>query len=166
MSGWVVLGKISGLYGVKGWVKVFSYTEPRDSIIDYDPVFLNIDDRWQQYRVTGCHTQGKAIVMKFDGIEERTEASALIDCTIAVAREQLAELPADEYYWADLEGLRVVTLDGVELGSVSHLFTTGANDVVVVQGERERLIPFLRPDVIVTIDLEQKLIKVDWDPHF
>jgi 16S rRNA processing protein RimM len=166
MAGWVVLGKVTGLYGVSGWVKVFSYTEPRENIIDYDPLFLNINGEWQKFQLTGGHTQGKGIVIKFAGIEDRDAAVGILNCDIAIGREQLSELSSGEFYWADLQGLGVVTASGVELGVVSHLFSTGANDVVVVKGERERLIPFLRGDVIIDIDLEQKLMQVNWDPDF
>jgi 16S rRNA processing protein RimM len=166
MAGWVVLGKVSGLYGIKGWVKIFSYTEPRESIIDYNPIFLNIDNEWQEFQISDGELQGKGMAIRIQGIEDRDAAASLLNCDIAISREQLAELSPGEFYWADLEGLKVITVSGVELGTVSHLFTTGANDVVVVKGERERLIPFLRDDVIIDIDLEQNIMRVDWDPEF
>jgi 16S rRNA processing protein RimM len=166
MSAWVVLGRVSGLYGIKGWVKVFSYTEPRQAITRYNPLYLNIDGEWKEYRVADGRSQGKSVVIKFDGLEDRDAAALLTDRDIAVSREQLPSLAPDEYYWADLQGLRVITTDGVELGQVAYLLETGANDVLVVDGERERLIPFLRNDVVVAVDLAQKQIRVDWDPDF
>jgi 16S rRNA processing protein RimM len=90
----------------------------------------------------------------------------LIDCDIAVQREQLPALESGEYYWTDLQGLRVVNLEGVELGVVSHLFETGANDVLVVRGERERLIPYTTGEAIQEVDLDHGQITVDWDPEF
>ena len=85
---------------------------------------------------------------------------------IAIRQEQLPELPQGEYYWSDLEGLKVVTTDGIELGVVSNLIETGANDVLVVKGDKERLIPYIRPDVVTELDIENGIIRVEWDPEF
>jgi len=165
-SDWVLMGKVVGLYGLHGWVKVFSHAEPRSGIIDYDPLYLNIHGEWRTVEVQEGRVQGKGIVFKFSGYDDRDTAAALLGCDIAVRRKQLPPLAPDEYYWRDLEGLRVVTVDGVELGTVKRLFETGANDVVVVAGERERLIPFLQGEVITRIDLAQGVMQVDWDPAF
>lgn len=162
----VVLGRVSGLFGVRGWVKVYSHTEPRENIAGYRDWYLQCDGDWQPARVEQGRRHGKGVVVKLVGIEDRDQAAALIDCDIAIDRDQLPPLPPGEYYWADLEGLRVVTLEGTELGRVSHLFATGANDVMVVRGERERLLPFVQPDIIRRVDPEQGLIEVDWDPEF
>lgn len=162
----VVLGRVSGLFGVRGWVKVYSHTEPRENIAGYRDWYLQCDGDWQPARVEQGRRHGKGVVVKLVGIEDRDQAAALIDCDIAIDRDQLPPLPPGEYYWADLEGLRVVTLEGTELGRVSHLFATGANDVMVVTGERERLLPFVQPDIIRRVDPEQGLIEVDWDPEF
>jgi len=162
----VVLGRISGLFGVRGWVKVYSYTEPRENIAGYHDWYLQCDGDWRPARVEQGRRHGKGVVVKLAGIEDRDRAAGLIDCDIAVDRDQLPPLPPGEYYWTDLEGLRVVTLEGTELGRVSHLFATGANDVMVVEGERERLLPFVQPDIIRRVDPEQGLIEVDWDPDF
>lgn len=162
----VVLGRVSGLFGVQGWVRVFSHTEPRAGIARYNPVFLNRQGRWLEYRIEAGHAHGAGVVLKFSGCDDRDQAAALVQAEIAVRRAQLPPPQAGEYYWADLEGLRVVTVDGVELGVVSHLLATGANDVLVVQGERERLLPFVRGQVVVEVDLERRLLRVDWDPDF
>ena len=168
MADWVVLGRVSGLYGIRGWVKVFSYTEPRHGICEYNPLYLKVKGDWQRYEVSAGKAHGKSVIISFAGIEDRTVAAALTGCDIAVRREQLPELEPGEFYWADLQGLRVITLEEVELGTVAYLFTTGANDVVVVEAadKREYLIPFLRDEVIVEIDLVQSLMRVDWDPDF
>lgn len=162
----VVLGRVSGLFGVRGWVKVYSHTEPRENIAGYSDWYLRCDGDWQPARVEQGRRHGKGVVVKLVGIEDRDQAAGLIDCDIAIDRDQLPPLPPGEYYWTDLEGLRVVTLEGTELGRVSHLFATGANDVMVVTGERERLLPFVQPDIIRRVDPEQGLIEVDWDPEF
>lgn len=162
----VVLGRVSGLFGVCGWVKVYSHTEPRENIATYRRWYLQRDGDWQPVRVEQGRRHGKGVVVKLAGVEDRDQAAALIGCDIAIERDQLPPLPPGEYYWTDLEGLRVVTLEGTELGRVSHLFATGANDVMVVKNDRERMLPFVQPDVIRRVDLEQGLIEVDWDPEF
>ena len=166
MSDWVVLGRVSGLFGVNGWVRVFSHTEPREGIIRYHPVFLKRQDEWREFRIEAGRAHGAGVVLKFAGCDDRGQAAALIPSDIAVHRAQLPPPAPGEYYWADLEGLRVVTLEGAELGVISHLLATGANDVVVVRGERERLLPFVRGQVVVEVNLEQRLLRVDWDPDF
>lgn len=162
----VVIGRISGLYGVRGWLRVFSYTEPRENIVDYSPWLVQIDGLWQPVEVEDGRAQGKGVVVKLSGCDERDTATRYLGLDIAVRREQLGALAPGEYYWTDLEGLRVVTCEGVELGRVDHLFATGANDVVVVRGDRERLIPFVQGDVIRDIDLQDGVMEVDWDPDF
>ena len=165
MHDWVLMGQVSGLYGVDGWVKVLSHTQAREDIIGYKPLYLRRDS-WCAAEVEAGRLQGKGVILKFAGYDDRTAASTLLGCDIAVRREQLSALAPGEYYWTDLQGLRVVTVDGTALGNVQRLFDTGANDVVVVAGERERLIPFLKGEVIVDIDLEQGMMRVDWDPDF
>lgn len=166
MSDWVILGRVSGLFGVQGWVRVFSHTEPREGIVSYNPVFLKRDGRWEQVEIEVGRAHGAGVVLKFIGCDDRDQAAALLQSEIAVQRRQLPPTQPGEYYWTDLEGLRVVTLEGIELGTIDSLFATGANDVMVVRGLRERLLPFIRNEVIVEIDLEQRLVRVDWDPDF
>jgi 16S rRNA processing protein RimM len=162
----VIVGRISGLFGVRGWLKIFSYTESRENIVEYSPWQVNKDGQWQTVKVESGRSHGKGVVVKLVGYDDRDAAATLIGCDIAVTREQMGEPEPGEYYWADLEGMKVVTLDGVELGVVDHLFETGANDVVVVRGERERLLPFVRGNVIKNIDLQRHVMEVDWDPEF
>jgi 16S rRNA processing protein RimM len=163
----VVLGHITGLHGVNGWVKVFSDTSPRDNILSYSPWLIRQPGKeWQAITVTLGRKQGKGIVAHLQGYDDRDTARLLMGFEIAVYRNQLASLEHDEYYWADLQGLTVKTLAGQTLGIVDHLFATGANDVVVVTGERERLIPFLQGRTIMNIDLRAGIMQVDWDPDF
>lgn len=166
MSDWVVLGRVSGLFGVQGWVRVFSDTQPRDGIVRYNPVFLKRQGEWQPFEIETGRAHGPGVVLKFVGFNDRDRATTLLQCEIAVRREQLPPLELGEYYWADLEGMRVVTLDGAALGTIDSLFATGANDVMIVRGERERLVPFIRGSVIAEIDLARRLVRVDWDPDF
>lgn len=168
-SALVIVGQVTGLFGVKGWVKVFSHTEPRAGIAGYDPLYLQTPAGWRAFPLEDGREHGAGVILKFVGYDDRTAAQALVGYDIAIFRDQLPAAAPGEYYWTDLEGLRVVTLDGVELGTVSHLFATGANDVLVVKdahSERERLLPFLTDSVIREVNLDSGLIRVDWDPDF
>ncbi len=162
----VVLGRISGVYGVQGWVRIHSDTRPREGILNYSPWYLGGTGDWRAVVVRGGRLQGKGLVARIEGVVDRDQARALMGLDIAVRRDQLPPVAADEVYWSDLEGLEVVTLEGVPLGRVRHLFETGANDVLVVCGERERLIPLLWGRVVADLDLEAGRIRVDWDPDF
>lgn len=161
----VLVGKVVGVFGVEGWVKLHSYTEPRSNIFRYAPWLLKHGDASREVAGVKGREQGKGVVAQLPGIADRDAAAAAVGTEIWVAREQLPQAKAGEYYWADLEGLKVLTLDGSELGVVSHLFSTGANDVLVVQGGRERLIPFV-PGVVDAVDLDARTVRVDWDPDF
>lgn len=159
----VVLGRIVGVYGVRGWVRVLSETEPREAILGYSPWLLGGSE---PLRVVEGRRHGKGVVARLAGCEDRDQAATLVDQEIAVERDQLPPPSPDELYWVDLEGLQVWGPDGVYLGIVDHLFSTGVNDVLVVSGERERLIPFAWGDVIQSVDFEGGRIEVDWDPDF
>lgn len=161
----VLLGRISGLFGVRGWVKIHSHTEPREQILDYADWQIGRNGHWRDAQVAEAAAHGKGLIARLDGYQDRDRAAELVGCDIAINRDDLPELQ-EGYYWCDLQGLRVVTGDGVELGRVDHLFSTGANDVMVVRGDRERLLPWLRPDVIRDVDLDAGVISVDWDPDF
>ncbi|MCU7873521.1 MAG: ribosome maturation factor RimM [Candidatus Thiodiazotropha sp. (ex Lucinoma borealis)] len=162
----IIMGRVSGLFGIRGWLKIYSHTSPRDGIVDYKTWYLKQVGNWKQYKLTAGHGQGKGVVAQLDGISDRDQAAELVDCEIAIQRTQLPELEPDEYYWTDLQGLRVVNIEGVELGVVSHLFETGANDVMVVKGERERLIPYTTGEAVQSVDLDAGILLVDWDPEF
>ena len=163
----VLLGRIVGVHGVRGELKLESYTDPRMRIFRYQPWLLGTGSGVVQ--VAGCHgrAQGKGIVATLPGIDDRDAAAALVGSEIRVARAALPPAAPGEYYWADLEGLEVVTIQGVPLGRVSHLVATGANDVLVVRdGVRERLVPFLPGQFVTEVDLQGGRVVVDWDPEF
>jgi 16S rRNA processing protein RimM len=163
----LVVGKIVGLSGVQGWVKLESYTEPRMRMFTYQPWLLGNEAQLQE--VSGAHgrPQGKGMVATLPGVADRDAAAVLVGKEIRVRRSTLPGAKRGEYYWVDLEGLEVVTIQGVTLGRVSHLFATGANDVIVVRdGERERMIPFVQSQFVHTVDLAGGRITVDWDPDF
>jgi 16S rRNA processing protein RimM len=165
-EGMIVLGRISGLYGVQGWVKVFSHTRPREAITEYRHWFLRQGSEWQRHSLRGGRRHGHNVVVAFEGVDDRDQAARLIDLEVAIPRSELPAPAPGEYYWADLIGLEVLTTKGTALGRVSHLVETGANDVLVVRGERERLIPFVQDRYVIDVDLEGGCMTVDWDPEF
>lgn len=175
----ILLGRITGVYGIRGWVKVHSDTEPRDNIVRYrewdllPPGAAVQSESGQRVSVLDGREQGKTVVARLEGFEDRDAAATLIGRNIAVDRAELPALEEDEFYWADLLGMEVVTLEGVPVGRVSRLFETGANDVLVVRDERpeskpgaEVLVPWVRPDVVSKVDVVSRVITVDWDPDF
>lgn len=162
----LTVGRIVGIHGVGGWIKLESYTEPRLRIFSYWPWRLTLAGSEFDVADAQGHEQGKRIVAKLPGCDDRDAAAKLIGATIHVPRSALPKPKRGEYYWTDLEGLTVVDKDGVDLGKVSHLFATGANDVLVVRGERERLIPFVTGQFVIEVDLDAGRITVDWDRDF
>ncbi len=162
----LLMGRISGVHGVQGWMKLHSYARPLDAIFDYRPWLLRQHGTERPLKVVEWREQGRGLLFRSPAVEDRTAAEALIGAEIWIARRALPAAAPGEYYWADLEGLQVFTVDGVDLGSVDHLVATGANDVLVVQGERQRLIPFVTGQYVVSVDLPAARIVVDWDPEF
>lgn len=160
------VGKISGVFGIKGWVKVYSYTDPREGISNYSPWQVKLKGQWREFEVEASKPQGKTIIAKLKGIDDPDQALLLSGADVAVHPDQLEALDKDEYYWHQLEGLHVMNTEGVDLGIVSHMLATGANDVMVVKGDRERLIPFTLDHAVEKVDLTAGVITVDWDPDF
>ncbi|BCX87826.1 16S rRNA processing protein RimM [Methylomarinovum tepidoasis] len=164
----ILLGEISGVFGVRGWVKVYSHTQPRENILSYSPWRLRYRGETRQVRPLEGRRQGKTVVARLEGVESREQAEALRGAGIFVARSQLPPLPAGEYYWHDLIGLEVRDVEGRVLGRVIRLMETGANDVLVLEGPegREILVPWIRDRVIRRVDLEAGVIEADWDPDY
>jgi len=164
----VLMGRITGYYGIKGWVKVFSDTSPRDAIMNYRFWQLKGVEGWQTVEIENGRMQGKGVIVKVVGYDDRDQSAALIGSDIAVDRDLLPKLSEDEFYWADLNGLDVYNAEGIHFGKVDHLFETGANDVICVKGKgkSERLIPWIKGRVVMKVDLENSRIDVDWDADF
>lgn len=169
----VELGRVSGLFGVRGWVKIYSYTRPPEEIFRYGRWQLKAPAaaEWEVEVVEG-RTQSRGLVAQLrrvDGavIEDREDAAALVGASIAVKRSALEAPPPGSYYWADLIGLRVQSLSGAPLGQVKSLVENGAQDVLVLEdGEVERLIPFVREAIVQSVDLEAGVIVVAWEPDY
>ena len=151
------------MFGVRGWVKVFSYTDPREAVLNYDSWLLGREGDWRPAKVAEGQRHGKTVVVRIDGFDDRDQAATLIGNEIAVTRDELPETEDGHYYWLDLQGLRVVGTDGFEFGTVAYLLETGAHDVMVVKGETERLIPFVKDEVVIDVDLALGVITVDWE---
>ncbi|GHB16972.1 ribosome maturation factor RimM [Salinicola rhizosphaerae] len=168
----VVLGRLTSPHGVKGWLKIYSYTSPPEGIFDYPTWILSKRGEHHSRRLLDARPQGKGLVVRLEEVDTRELAEQWAGADVLVAKSSLPELEDDDYYWHQLEGLDVQTCDGTWLGRIDHLFETGANDVMVVRpcegslDDRERLLPFLPDDVIVEIDLSAKRMVVEWDPEF
>jgi 16S rRNA processing protein RimM len=171
-KGNMVLGKITAVYGVKGWVKIYSFTDPIENIFEYQPWRLKIGGVLKTIEVEAGKRHGKGLIAKLTGVDDREIARSYCGHEIVADSSLLPELDEGDYYWSQLEGLLVYTESDQLLGKVSHLMETGANDVLVVKAtkdsldQRERLLPYLPDQVIKKIDLETGTMRVDWDPEF
>lgn len=167
----VTLGRVAGVYGVKGWVKVVSHTRPIENILDYPNWWLATRQPYES-EVVEAKMHGRGIIAQLSDaggkpIDDRDVAAALIGTEIQVAQDALPEAPAGQYYWSQLEGLKVQNLEGVGLGTVTSVTSNGAQDVLVIKdGEADRLIPFVRGPLVKSVDLQQGLIVVDWQPEY
>ena len=162
----MTLGRVSGLFGVKGWLKVHSYTDPRESIVEFETWVLRSGNDEQTVVLEDGRKQGRTVAVKLKTIDDRDLARTLIGAEIAVERDALAPCEPGEYYWTDLEGSTVVTAEGEPLGRLDYVFETGGHDVMVVDGDRQHLIPFVQDKVVREVRLEQRVIVVNWDPTF
>jgi len=162
----VIIGRVNGAYGIKGWIKLSSYTDPAANIIDYSPWLFTDGDSFRHVSPLQVRRQGAGFVAQLPGVENRDQAAALTGTLIAVNAALLPDAGEDEFYWKDLIGLTVVDQSGDEIGCVTDMLATGANDVLVVEcgpdGSQE-LIPFHR-NVVTAVDLEARRLSVDW--HF
>lgn len=165
MSNKIIVGRFGATYGVRGWLKVISFTQPIENILTYQPWFIEKNKSWELVTVSEGKPHGKNVVVKLANCNDPETARFYTNRDIAVDHSELPKLPAHEYYWSDLIGLRVTNQNNEDLGIVESLFATGANDVLVVKGDRERFIPYLSY-VIISVDLAQKKMVVDWDSDF
>jgi len=166
MGAHVVVGRFGAPYGIKGWIKFVSFTDPVENILEYRPWRVQRDARWLDVAVDEIKTHGKGFVVHVRGIDDRDAAEHLTGREIAIPEEALPKAAADEYYWKDLIGLGVVNRDGVDLGTVDHLFEAGPNDVLVVARDGgEVMIPFVGV-YVRSVDIGAKRIEVDWDASY
>ncbi len=150
------------MFGIHGWLKVYSFTRPRENIFNYTAWRLSDNSVWRGFNVLAHRRHRGGLITNLDGIGDRDKAIEWVDSDIAVDRAELPRSAAGEYYWADLIGLEVINQQGIVFGNVVQLLDTGAHDVVVVDGARERLIPYVKGRYIVDVDLERGRLVVDW----
>lgn len=169
----ITLGKLGAVYGIKGWLKIHSFTDDPEAILDYMPWSLKLGDKIQTVEVTDWRKHNNGLIAKIANYDDRDQAQTLVGSEILANPEALPDLPEGEFYWRDLIGMTVVTTQGYDLGTVSDMMETGANDVLVVKanrndgfGKKERLIPYLFEQVVISVSVENKQISVDWDPGF
>ena len=163
---WIVIGRFGRPHGIKGFVTVHSFTEPRDNILRYTDWHAFINHEWQPIKLLSVEVQNKSIVALVEGYPERELVARLTNIEIAVQRTQLEELEPGEYYWHQLVGMKVINLKGESFGEVTEILPTGANDVLVVKGEKRHLIPYLPGQFVLDVNISQRLITVDWDMDF
>ncbi|MDO9224583.1 MAG: ribosome maturation factor RimM [Pseudomonadota bacterium] len=157
----VVMGRISAPYAIRGWVKIQAQTEYIDSLLGYPVWHVGRNGQWRQFRLVEGKVHGQYLLAHLQGMDDRDAAEAVMGMEIAVPRKDRPDAEDGEYYWDDLVGLEVVNTEGVVFGKVSGLLGTGAHDVLQVEGERERLIPFV--DAYVReVDMAARRIVVDW----
>ncbi len=154
----ILIGQVSGCFGVKGWLKVFSYSDPRENISTYKNWIID----GKLYESIQSKKNGKLVVAKLEGVDDKETAQTFIGKKIEIEPQQLADLNQGQFYWRDLVGLNVSNTDGVAFGKVKSMLETGANDVILVKGERERLIPFIIDNTVIKVDLEQQTLLVNW----
>jgi 16S rRNA processing protein RimM len=163
----VIIGKFGKTFGIKGWITVHSFTDPKENIVCYKNWYFKggKTKEWTKIGIEQSSLRGKNILVKMFGCDTIEAATPFINAEIAIEKAELPPLTTGEYYWSELEGLNVINQQNEELGTVSHVFATGANDVLFVKNHREHLIPFIK-DVIIKVDLTKKLIVVAWDADF
>ena len=167
----IVLGKIYSVHGIRGEVKVYSFTDPIDNLLDYPRWTLRRDGESRQVDLASGRLQGKVLVIKIKGLVDREEARSFAGFDICVPRTQLPALPDGEFYWLQLQGLQVIDQLGQLLGKIDSLLETGANDVMLVRpcvgslDDRERLLPYTE-QCVQLVDLAAGQMRVEWDADF
>ncbi len=165
---WVLVGSVGKPHGIKGWVKINSYTEPTSNILLYQPWYLTAPDKEEPYQIEiqQQQIQDRRLLVQFENYQTPESARLLTNHKIYVERNRFSPLNSREYYWTDLEGLKVYNCENIYLGVINTLLATGSNDVLIVEGEKRVLIPFLLDQTIKSIDLDKQIMVVDWDPDF
>lgn len=162
----IIIGKFGAPFSVRGWIKLYSYTDPITNLLNYPLLFVEQRNSWKPLKISDGKAQGDYLVAKIDGIDDRDEVRQLTNCLVGVDREALPKLPENEYYWEDLVGLDVENLEAIPLGKITQMLATGSNDVMQVElNEKRRLIPYTS-DAVKKVDLANNKMIVDWDPEF
>lgn len=163
---YVVVGQFGTPHGIAGAIKVNSDTDPTSAILNYHPWYIDLHHAWQVLEPLDVKQQGATLLAFIQNITDRDEVKQFTGHKIAIRRDQLPALPKGEYYWIDLEGMEVINEEGILLGTVDYLFSASCTGVMVVQGTKKHLIPFLQEQYILDVNLDTRVIKVHWDPDF
>ena len=158
----ILVGQVTGIYGVKGWLKIVSYTRPPENIFLYSPWWIKQNDVWRETRLLEGKVHGKGMIAALAGVSDRDVARGLIGADIEIYRSQLQELPEGEFYWDDLLGMQVINRQGTVLGKLTEILETGANDVLVVEQKERHLIPLIWNMYVMGVDQAKGIIVVDW----
>jgi 16S rRNA processing protein RimM len=161
----LLIGQINGLFGVQGWVKIFSHSYPRKNILTYKPWHIKVDGVWTTLEFVKGRVQGKTIVAQLKAVDNREVAQNYIGTDLYIEKSQLPKLRKGEYYWDELIGLEVSNTNSVVLGKIAYMVDTGANNVMVINGKKEHWVPYIKP-FLISIDMNTKKILVDWDEDF
>lgn len=160
----VIVGKIGAPYGVHGWQHIQSFTDPIDNILNYPHWYVEHQGEWLGLSLVEGRVHGQGLVAKLGAVDSPESAALLTNCMIAVEREALSDLPHDEFYWTDLEGLAVTNEEGVQFGHIAYLYENADADIMVIKSqEKERHIPFVMNDTVKKVDLTNRQVIVDWD---
>ncbi len=165
-SDWVVVGRFGRPQGLKGFVRVISFTEVPENILEYIPWHVEIRGTWKPIKIVKVEPNAKLILVRVEGYAEREQVAVLTNCNIGVQSHQLPVLPKNDYYWRDLIGMQVSNKDGQTLGIVTEMLATGSNDVLIITGDKRYLVPYLPGEYVLEVDSEQRVIHVDWDVEF
>jgi len=163
---WVTLGRMGRPQGLKGLIRVISFTEPEFAILDYLPWHIQTKDQWLPLDVVSFKLQNQKILVNVTGLTDRDHIAELTNCNVGIIQDQLPALSSGEYYWHELTHMQVVNKSGAELGRVAQILSTGSNDVLIVQGKKRYLIPYIQEIYIVSVNPVQRQITVDWDEDF
>jgi 16S rRNA processing protein RimM len=161
-SALIQLGFVGAPYGVRGWIKLRSHTDPPERLLDHRSLRIGHGSVWRDYRIEANGRSGGALTVKLAGVEDRDQAQALRGAKICVPRSELPQRDDRDYYRADLVGCDVVNLEGVELGVVHHFIETPAQVLMVVRGTEEIWIPAV-PQHLRRVDLQARRVVVDWN---
>ncbi len=174
----IVIGKIVGIHGIKGWFKIVSFTRPKENILTYNSWLVKhglakqnisapMENEWRQMQLLEGKGQGKSLFAFLKGVNDRDGAASFVNSEIAINKSQLPTPKEGEFYWHDLIDMQVINQQRKVLGVVKEILETGANDVLVVGINKERcLIPYVQDIYIKDVDIEQGIIQVDWQSYY
>jgi 16S rRNA processing protein RimM len=166
-SEFLVMGRFGKTHGIKGFLKINSYAVPEEKLLDYLPWYIERHGKWEKIELAGTQLHGHGILAQPTNSADPETARLYTGIEIAILRNKLEPLDHGQFYWTDLENLQVITIDGIDLGKVAFILETGSYDVLVIKHDtRERMIPFVWEHYIHNVDLDKKIITVDWDPEF